>query len=103
MNINVQQQNFEKVDSLKVGKENIEDVKNKADDNISKLEKNPEQKKWIVNRIKEKLFSNQKDNKKLDDQPKTNEAEKQEQEDKTKIIDNQGWANLDKNAENTSQ
>jgi hypothetical protein len=45
MNINVQQQNFEKVDSLKVGKENIEDVKNKADDNISKLEKNPEQKK----------------------------------------------------------
>jgi hypothetical protein len=39
----------------------------------------------------------------LDDQPKTNESEKQEKEDKTKIIDNQGWANLDKNAENISQ
>jgi len=101
MNINVQQQNFDSQLEWLQWKENIEDVKNKADDNIKKLEKNPEQKKWIVNRIKEKLFPNKKD-KNEDAQPKT-KAEKQEKEDKNKIIGNQGWANLDKNAENTSQ
>lgn len=102
MNINVQQQNFEQVDSLKIGKENIEDVKNKADDKIKKLEKNPEQKKWIINWIKEKLFANKKD-KNEDEPPKTNETEKHDQKDDKEIIGNQGWANLNTNIENTSQ
>lgn len=98
MNINVQQQSFEQVDSLKNGKENIDDVKNKADDNIKKLEKNPEKKSWIVNRIKGKLWLDNDDSNK-----KTTEAKKTNEEAEESVVNNQGWANLNKDVEKISQ
>lgn len=98
MNINVQQQNFEKINSPIAGRENIEDVNNKADDNIKKLEKNPEKKSWIVNRIKGKLWLDNDDSNK-----KTTEATKTNKEAEESIVNNQGWANLNKNVEKISQ
>jgi len=93
-------QNFEQVDSLKQWKENIDNVKIKAEDSINKLEKNPEKKAWVVNWIKEKLFPKKENN---DEKPKTNESYKQETQEETQVLDNQGWANLNKKVEDVSQ
>ena len=56
-NINVQQQNFEQLEWLK-WKENIKAVENQADAKFKKLEENSEQKKLVINWIKEKLWLN---------------------------------------------
>ena len=99
MNIN-QMQNFEQADSLKQWKENIDNVKIKAEDSISKLEKDPEKKAWIVNWIKEKLLPKKENN---DEQPETNESYKQEIQEEERVIGNQWWADLNKKVEAISQ
>jgi len=101
MNINVQQQNFNQVDHpLEVDKKDIEDVEEEAKKIGEKLKKNPEEKDLFIKLIEKELFPNKENN---DEQPKTNESYKQEQQEETQVLDNQGWANLNKEVEDVSQ
>jgi hypothetical protein len=95
--MNVQQQNFEQLEWLK-WKENIKNVENEADVKLKQLEKNPEQKKSVINWIKEKLWLN-----KEDDSKESVETVKKNEEEKKDVIDNQGWAWLNKDVEYTPQ
>ena len=97
-NINVQQQSTESQLEWLNWKENIKEVENQVDAKLKKLEENPEQKKWIINWIKEKLWLNKDD---FDDQ--TAETVKNEVQETENIVDNQGGWKLDNSEEKIIQ